>query len=279
MNNSATPLERPKQLEGRPRLTDEEVVELQRRADRIFGTSASDAGLGDGVFLAALANVERNVDPRATANATDQERREFNSQTSVVVDPPDGKIPYTAQGQARLAALLRSRLEPPTDPEALANEVRCLTYEVPRLRGGNLTYLQILQSPGYVVLLMESIHEVRIIPLQAGPHLSPRIRRWSGDSRGHWEGQTLVVDTTNFTPLNNVFGSGENLHLVERFTRTGPSIIDYTITLEDPTAWTRPWTAAVPLKRTSQQIYEVACHEGDYAIIGILKGARAEEQR
>ena len=91
----------------------------------------------------------------------------------------------------------------------------------------------------------------------------------------HFENDFLA----NFTPLNNVFGSGENLHLVERFTRTGPSIIDYTITLEDPTAWTRPWTAAVPLKRTSQQIYEVACHEGDYAIIGILKGARAEEQR
>ncbi len=279
MNNSATPLERPKELEGKVLLSDAEVADLQRRADRIFGKDASDAGIGDSVFLAALANVDRYKNANTTDNALAIERREFDNRTSVIVDPPDGKIPYTARGQARQSALLRARVASPSDPEALANEVRCLTYEVPRLRGGNLTYVQILQSPGYVVLLMENIHEARVIPLQGGPHLSPRIRRWAGDSRGHWEGQTLVVDTTNFTPLNNVFGSGENLHLVERFTRTGPGGIGYQVTLDDPTAWTQPWTAAVPLKRTTEQIYEVACHEGNYAMTGILSGARAEEKR
>ena len=136
LNNSATPLERPKEVQGKVLLSDAEVAELQKRADRIFGNDASGAGLGDNVFLAAFSNVEKYKNPNTTGNALDVDRRVFDNRTSVIVDPPDGLIPYTARGRARQDDLVRARVDPPNDPEQLANEVRCLTYEVARLRGG-----------------------------------------------------------------------------------------------------------------------------------------------
>jgi hypothetical protein len=278
MNDSATPLERPKGLEGRVLLTDLEVIELQRRADRIFSNDDNDAGIGDNVFLAAFANVDRYKFAAATAGALAADRRVFDNRTSLIVDPPDGRIPFTSHGLERRAAQVRSREDPPGDPEALPNEVRCLTYEVPRLVGGLLTFLQIVQTPGQIALVNEYIHEVRIIPLSRAPHLPNSIRRWSGDSRGHWEQDTLVIDTTNFTPLNTYQGSDENLHLTERLTRRGPAAIDYEITLDDSTAYTRPWTARTQWKQTAKQMFEDACHEGNYSMIGILRGARAQEK-
>ena len=126
---------------------------------------------------------------------------------------------------------------------------------------------------------MELIHEARIIPLDGRPHLPQTIRQWNGDSRGRWEGKTLVVDTTNFSPKSNFMGSAENLHLVESFTRVAPDTINYEITLSDPTTWAEPWTAAIPLKRTQEAIYEFACHEGNQTLmLGMLAGARAEEK-
>ena len=279
MNDSATPLERPAELEGRALLTDLEVAELQRRADRIFGSDDSDAGLGDNVFLAALADVDRYTSIEATSGALSTDRRVFDNRTSLIVDPSDGRLPsYTALGQARVAALRHARADPPSDPEALPNYERCLTDEVVRIVGGIRTYLSVVQTPDYVVLTNEYIHEARIIPIRGNPHLANDIRFWSGDSRGHWEKQTLVVDTTNFTSLNNYLGSDENLHIVERFTRSGPLTIDYEITLDDPTVWTRPWTAMVHWKQTTSQIYEDACHEGNYSVVDSLRGARAQEK-
>ena len=154
---------------------------------------------------------------------------------------------------------------------------------VPRLGGRfadpDFSRYGILQAPGYVVLMMEAIHDPRIIPLDGRPHLPQSLRRWNGDSRGRWEGSTLVVDTTNFSPHSNFMGSAENLHLVERFTRVAPDTINYEITLNDPTTWTKPWTAAIRLRQTQDKIYEFACHEGNYNVMhGILAGARAEEQ-
>ena len=147
---------------------------------------------------------------------------------------------------------------------------------------------QILQAPGYVVLLLEQIHEVRIIPLDGRAHVSPNIRQWMGDSRGHWEGQTLVVDTINFAgkvsalqpwaDFNSVSGSGETLHLVERFTPVDADTIAYQVTVDDPKMYTRPWTVAFPMTKTQDQMYEYACHEGNYGMVGILGGARAEEK-
>ena len=137
--------------------------------------------------------------------------------------------------------------------------------------------LGVVQAPGYVVLMMEAIHDVRIIPLDGRPHLSERIRHWNGDSRGRWEGATLVVETANFSAKSNFMGAAENLHLVERFTRVAPETINYEITLDDPTTWTKPWTVVIPLRQNHDRLYEFACHEGNQSMIGILAGARAEE--
>jgi hypothetical protein len=146
---------------------------------------------------------------------------------------------------------------------------------VPRLSRFN--YQQIAQSPGYVVILMEAIHDARVISLDGRPHLPQNIRTWNGDSRGHWEGQTLVVDTTNFSSQSYFMGSAENLHLVERLVRVGSDQIDYVVTLDDPTTWTRPWTALIHLRRTQEKIFEFACHEGNRPLENILSGARARQ--
>ena len=137
---------------------------------------------------------------------------------------------------------------------------------------------QILQGPGYVAILVEMIHDIRIISLDGRPHIPANIRQWLGDSRGRWEGNTLVVDTTNFTDKTNLRGSDENLHLIERFTRTGENTIMYEFTVDDPTAFTRVWKGEIPLTKASGPLYEYACHEGNYSMEGILKGARAQEK-
>jgi len=130
-----------------------------------------------------------------------------------------------------------------------------------------------------VVLLSEVNHEARVIPIDARPHLAESLRQWNGDSRGHWDGNTLVVETTNFSPKSFFMGSADRLHLVERFTRTGPRTLDYQLTIDDPTTWTKPWTALVRLKASDEPMIEFACHEGNhYVVRGILGGARAEEK-
>ena len=135
---------------------------------------------------------------------------------------------------------------------------------------------QLVQTPGYVVILNEMVHSARIVPLDGRPHGS--IRQWKGDSRGHWEGDTLVVDTTNFKRETNLAGSSANTHLIERFTRTGANTLLYQFTVDDPTMWTRSWTAMVPMSKSEDPIYEYACHEGNYAMTGILAGARAADK-
>jgi hypothetical protein len=289
LNNSATPLERPKALEGRARLSDEEVAELKRRVERLFKDGTADFAGGDALFLAALANPARYKNPNSTGTAEAMIEREFDNRTSLIVDPPDGRIPpLTTEGRERSV-----KAPTPTGagerrasgPDDLSPALRCLTYGVPRLgvaninSAGPLGYYQIVQAPGYVVLLLEAIHEARIIPLRARTHLPDKVRQWSGDSRGHWEGETLVVDTTNFSPKSHFMGSAENLHMVERFTRVAPDRIDYEITLEDPTTWTRPWRVVLHLKQARGPIFEYACHEGNYQTMhGILGAARAGDK-
>jgi len=279
LSNSATPLERPKALEGKAVLTDAEVAELKKRADEIFKKGNSDFASGDNAFLAALANVEQYKNPNiSTGGAEDMVDREFDNRTSLIVDPPDGKLPpLTPAAQRRQAAADEAAKRPPTRPQDLTNFIRCITFGVPRVGGnfgaGPYSYYQIFQTAGYVVLFTEMIHEARIIPLDGRPHLPRNIRQWSGDSRGRWEGKTLVVDTTNFSPKSYYMGSAENLHLVERFTRVAPDRLDYTVTLDDPTTWTKPWTAVIRLKATREHIYEFACHEGNYvSMVSMLSG-------
>ena len=146
----------------------------------------------------------------------------------------------------------------------------------PMLSGPYNNYVQILQFPDYVVILNEMIHDARVVPLDGRPHLPAAIRRWQGDSRGRYEGNTLVIDTTSFTGQTNFRGADEQLHLVERFTRSGEATLLYEFTAENPTAFMRPWTVALPMSRTADRIFEYACHEGNYALEGILRGARAE---
>jgi hypothetical protein len=283
LSNSATPLERPKVLEGRERLTDEEVAELQRRADRLFKGGESDFAAGDGVFQAAWTNPVRYKNPNATHSSQDMVDMVFDNRTSLIIDPVDGRIPpLTPEARARqdtTAAAGRF----PAGPEQINNALRCISWSVPRLGGrygtGDLAYYQILQSPGYVVLYMETGHEARVIPIDGRPPLSSRIRLWNGDSRGRWEGNTLVVETTNFAPTSNFMGAAQNLHVEERFSRVAPDVIHYEVTLNDPTTWTRPWKAMMPLRQRSDRLYEFACHEGNLHIMsGMLAGARVQEQ-
>jgi len=138
---------------------------------------------------------------------------------------------------------------------------------------------QIFQGQGYVAIMVEMIHDVRIIPLDGRPHLPSGVRQWLGDARGHWEGNTLVVETTNFTDKTRFRGSSENLRLTERFTRTDPDTILYEYTVNDPATWTKPWTAQVTMTKSDSRVYEYACHEGNYGMTGILQGARADERK
>jgi hypothetical protein len=290
LNSSATPLERPNELEGKPRLTVEEVAELKRRAARIFdGGVNSDFAGGDGFFLALLANPDRYRNPNSTGGADAMIERDIEDRTSLIEDPADGRIPLlTPEGQRRVSsrpAPTGGGLRVPEGPEDFSPALRCLTYGIPRFGAANLSnagplgYYEIIQTSDYVVLMLEAIHEVRIVPLRPRPHLPGTLHLWSGDSRGRWEGDTLVVETTNFLPYVNFLGSAENLRLIERFTRTAADTLTYEITLNDPTTWTKPWTVVIRLKRSLNRLFEYACHEGNHDVMrGMLRGARAQEK-
>ncbi len=284
LSNSATPLERPKALEGREFLTDAEVADLKKRAARLFKDGNSDFAAGDNAFLAAFADVEEYKNPNISVGSSlEMVERDFDNRTSLISDPPDGKLPPLTPEAQRKQSATEARQRIMAGPEDLSGALRCITFGVPRVGGnfgaGPYSYYQILQARGYVVLFPEIIHDARIIPLDGRPHLAPHIRQWNGDSRGRWEGKTLVVDTTNFSTQSYFMGSGENLHLTERFTRVAPDTIKYEVTLDDPTTWTKPWTAVTRLKQTQQAIYEFACHEGNRDVmVGMLAGARAEEK-
>ncbi len=283
-NNAATPLERPDSLADKAVFSDEEVAQLRASAARLFG-GGDDAAFADGVFNAVLADVEKNVSgDGGTGNYSSvwMVDREFENRTSLITDPPDGKLPArTQEAEARIeAARARQREHPADGPEDLSRQVRCITYGIPRVGGlgaGYNSYYQIVQTPTHLVMLGEMIHDARVIPIGAGAHAHDAIRLWHGDSRGRWEGDALVVETTNYSPKAAYLGSAENLHLIERFTLAGPGRLHYEITVTDPTTWTRPWTAMVPMSHSADPLFEYACHEGNIGMAGILAGARMDE--
>ncbi len=257
-----TPLERPESVAGREFLTPEEVADLEARA------------------------LDRNTDEARPENAARDVSGAYNDfwwdrgqrvvptgRTSLVVDPPDGRIPYLDR-----AANSRRTPRGYDGPESRNLWERCLTRALPRLSGAYNNNFQIVQSAGTVAVINEMIHEVRLIPIDGGVHADAKIRQWAGDSRGHWEGDTLVVDTTNFSEKTTFRGSGANLHLVERFTRTGEGTLLYEFTVDDTTAWRTPWTAEFPIAKNDALIYEYACHEGNYGMINLLRGARVQER-
>jgi hypothetical protein len=200
------------------------------------------------------------------------------------VDPPDGKVPaLTPEAKQRAAqrADARKKIGPYDGPESRNLGERCIynaTEGPPMLPPAYNANLQIQQGPGYVAILQEEIHDVRIIPLDGRPHLGANIRQYLGDSRGHWEGNTLVVDTTNFNDRTNFRGANENLHVIERFTRVDADTILYEFTVEDPTTWTRPWKAELPMSKIQGPIYEYACHEGNFDMVNNLTAARDMEK-
>jgi len=201
--------------------------------------------------------------------------------TSIVIDPPDGRVPpLTPQAQRDAAARAEMQRGLPANPEEMALPVRCVLWPTagpPMIPGPYNNNYQIVQTAGAVIIEVEMIHDAPIIPLDGRPHVDKKIRLWLGDSRGHWEGDTLVVDTTNFTDKTHYRGSDANLHLIERFTRTGPDTLVYRFAVEDATAFTRSWTGEIVMTRIKGPLYEYACHEANYAMANILSAARKTE--
>lgn len=272
-NTTTTPLERPTDLKDKATLT---------AAER----AAADAQ--------ARQNADRPPPPGNTGAYNDVwfERGRRSEQTSLIIDPPSGRLPpLTPRGQARKKELDDNRAEdggrPPDSYEDFDVYDRCISRGLPgaMMPGFYNHNYQIVQTPNYVMILAEMIHDARVIPLDGRPHLPKQVRRWLGDSRGRWDGDTLVVETTNFKEgadergmANTVVGGSPEMVIVERFRRIDADNIDYRFTVTDPVLFTAPWTVAAPMTKLDGVIYEYACHEGNYAMANMLKGARADEQ-
>lgn len=269
---TTTPLERPAEMAGKAFFTPEETARRNAESDPDNPSQVRPAAPGDPGTYNKLWG-----EPGGVA---------LNMRTSLIVDPADGRLPaLTPNAQKRIAARAEYLRQHPADSWLdRPGDERCIIYHgAPPISTGYSNTYQIFQTPGYVAILDEEVHDVRMIPLDGRPR--PRIQRWNGESRGRWEGDTLVVETTNYsekaelepgTPLR--FPASTSTRATERFTRVGPDRIDYTFTIDDPTVYTRPWTAERPMPRLpTYVIYEYACHEGNQAMAGILAGARAEE--
>jgi hypothetical protein len=275
-----TPLERPIALGTKEFFTDEEAVNFQKEENRRQDRDQIDPEVG-GLNYPAGGVVPYNEFWYDRGDKIVGTRR-----TSLIIDPPNGRLPAMrpdGKKRADLRAVEQRETQlgrPQADSwEDRPLQERCivgLNAGPPMTPGAYNNNFQLFQTPEYVVILNEMVHDARIIPLDGRPH--GRIRQWKGDSRGRWEGNTLVVDTTNFKRETSLPNSSANTHLVERFARTDANTLLYEFTVEDPTIWTRPWTAVVPMRKSVDPIYEYACHEGNYAMTGILAGARAAEK-
>ena len=280
-----TPLERPERFAGREFLTDEEFAELTEilTAEGVDPLGARRAFTSDDD--AERVQRTQQADPTHYDNSTwlrtSTPKGLSSRRTSLIVDPPDGRIPaLTSDGQAR--AVARAEARGFDSYQNRPYQERCLawTHEGPPMVPPPYNDLyQIFQTPGYVVLFPElSNNLIRIIPTDGRPHVSERIRQWPGDSRGRWEGDTLVIETRNFTDKTAFRGSSSALQVVERFTRTGADTIHYEFTVQDDTSWTRPWSVELPMVRTDGPIYEYTCHEGNYGMMNTLRGARRADR-
>jgi len=267
-----TPMERPANLSGKEFFTEKEAADYEKQViernnkDRRDGSVESDVGRAYNDFW------------WDSGTKVVKTRR-----TSLVIDPTDGRIPpMTAAGRERQTErAAKNRGHEFDGPENRPLPERCLILQgagppiTPTAYNNNI---QIVQSPGVVSILIEMGHEVRVIPTDGRPHLPSNVRLWKGDSRGHWEGDTLVVETTNFSDKNPFRGSSPNMKLTERFKRLDANTLNYQFTVDDPATWTKPWTVEIPLPKSDGQVFEYACHEGNYGMVGALAGARAEEK-
>ncbi len=277
-NKTITPFERPAQFGQRAELTDEEIADLETRA----ASRSVDDGRAKGT--------EADVTSAYNEFWWDRGKKVTTKRSSLVIDPPDGRVPeLTADARRRAAEEYKQPIYRGGGANGRASDwttdrslfERCITRGLPGAMSPsayNNNY-RIVQSPGFVAIQIEMLGGARIIPTNGGPHLGSSLRQYMGDSRGHWEGNSLVVETTNFSNRTLYRGSSENLKLIERFTMVEPDTLDYEFTVIDPTTFIKPWTAAIPYLRTTDQLFEYACHEGNYGMDGILRGARADEAK
>jgi hypothetical protein len=273
-NSTYTPLERPKDVTKEYYTPEEAAAAIKQAADReneqtVPGTTA------DVHYDFSQFGLDRSQSAFAQS-----------LRTSLIVDPPDGRIPpMTADGEKRVAERAAARKALGGQYDAVENMPigsRCIIMAgagPPMMNAGYNANYQIVQAPGYVMILTEMIHDVRIIPLDGRPQPNQKVRQWTGVSRGRWEGQTLVVETANFNGKNPFRGASENMRVTERFTRTAEDTILYKFTIDDPATWAKPWSAEMPMVKTGGPIFEFACHETNYGIANILAGARADEKR
>ena len=262
-----TPLERPANMVGRTTLTAEEVATLETRAGRRLDEPPDESVPATTIHAPYMTDPGRKV--------LDDHR------TSLIIEPADGRIPpLTPEAQERLNARRGGRNGGADAAENRSTAERCITYGfpnaiLPTLYNNNI---QILQGPGYVAITHEMIHETRLVPLDGRAPLGAKIHQWFGDSRGHWDGDTLVVESRNFSDKTNYRGSGATLHTIERFTRVGKNAIDYRLTIDDPHTFVRPWTISLPMRTSEGDLYEYACHEANVGLYDILEVARDEEK-
>jgi hypothetical protein len=284
-NSTYTPLQRPDNVTGEF-FTREQAIEMMKKAAAEESEQTEPGTIADVHYDFTQFGLDRN-----------QGGVPLNLRTSLLVDPANGKLPaMTPEGQKRAAARqeARKRQGAPTDaPENQPLSVRCILMDrngPPHIPGAYNNYYQIVQAPGYVMILVEMLHGVRIIPLDGTPQPPSNVRQWTGTSRGRWQGDTLVIETTNFldkrfsgfnanSPMAALLGSSDNLKLVERFRRVDAETLLYSFTVEDPATWTRPWTAEMPWKHSNGPIFEHACHEGNYGLYNTLAGARLEDKK
>src|SRR5262245_33331139 len=271
-NNTMAPLQRPKDV-TKEFYTKEEFLEaLKTQAER-DGEEATPGTVEDVHYDHSQFGLDRT-----------QGLLTPNLRTSMITDPPDGRIPpLTAEGQKRAADRAAQRPKRDAQYDQAQNlpwVTRCIYMDaVPMLPPAYNNTYQIVQGQGYVMILIEQLHEARVIPMDGRPHAPQTVRSWLGDSRGHWEGNTLVIETTNFNDKVAFQGASRDLKLTERLTRTGEETMKYEFTVEDPHTWTQPWKAEMPATRAEGPIFEHACSEGNYSMKNMLAGARAEEKK
>lgn len=267
--STMTPLERPKEFARKKFFTRSEAEAFERGAP-----------VRDFKELPALEQ-KLNADLVGDLATVDEAHLDASMRTSLIVDPPNGQVPpLTRKAKARREARHKARKTPPDGPEALSLSERCLPDVAgpPLIPGSYNNIMQIVQAADYLMIETEMIHDARIVPLDGRPHLPRKIREWNGDSRGRWEGDSLVIDTTNFRFLNALASSTDALHVVERLTRVDEQSLLYEFTVNDPAAFTKPWSGAFTARKSGAPMYEFACHEGNYSIVGMLRGARSQEK-
>jgi hypothetical protein len=267
-----TPLERPSELSGKEVLSEEDAEKYEAEALRALD---KDRRTDDGL------TAEQDVRNAYNQFWWDYGTELTDRRTSLIVDPPDGRIPaLTSAAKARADARTAALERPARGPEDRTPWERCIigfNTGPPMNPSVYNNFVHFFQTRDHVVILTEMVHDARIVPLDGRPHVSPKVRQWRGDSRGRWEGMTLVVETTNFTDKTSFRGSGPEMRLVERFTRVDEETLLYEYTIDDPDSFLSPWSAAIPMARTEEPMFEYACHEGNYGMTNLLQGARAQE--